>query len=233
LKGTALLLSEVFDDIGERMIGDIDFIIQHKDEGKIKKVLEENKYCSKSTIWLFRFFKHRHLPKTTHKNKIIAVEPHLKLLDTRYRCAFNTKRLLNDFNEGLETVKTPSQSFLFDHCVYNFQINDQGFINSKYSHRSIYDIYKLDCKNSLTIKNIKKDIYTKHYFLIIDKFEIFDINITSTLLSSYFDKLIMLGRNILGKIYIRLIQIVELFVNYKYRKYAFNKIINFSNKKTS
>ena len=39
-----------------------------------------------------------------------------------------TKRLLNDFNEGLETIKTPSQSFLYDHCVYNFQINDGGFI---------------------------------------------------------------------------------------------------------
>ena len=37
LKGTALLLSNVFEDIGERMIGDIDFIIQGKDEEKIKK----------------------------------------------------------------------------------------------------------------------------------------------------------------------------------------------------
>ena len=49
LKGTALLLSNVFEDIGERMIGDIDFIIQHKDEEKIKKVLEKNNYC-KSTF---------------------------------------------------------------------------------------------------------------------------------------------------------------------------------------
>ena len=44
LKGTALLLSNVFEDIGERMIGDIDFIIQHKDEEKIIRVLEKNKY---------------------------------------------------------------------------------------------------------------------------------------------------------------------------------------------
>jgi len=31
LKRTALLLSNVFEDIGEQMIGDIDFIIQHKE----------------------------------------------------------------------------------------------------------------------------------------------------------------------------------------------------------
>ena len=44
LKGTALLLSNVFEDIGERMIGDIDFIIQHKDEQKVEKVLEKNNW---------------------------------------------------------------------------------------------------------------------------------------------------------------------------------------------
>ena len=94
LKGTALLLSNVFEDIGERMIGDIDFIIQGKDEEKIKKVLEKNKYCSKKPFSLFRFFKHQTSSKETHKNKIIAIEPHLKLLDARYRCAFNAKRAI-------------------------------------------------------------------------------------------------------------------------------------------
>ena len=56
LKGTALLLSNVFEDIGERMIGDIDFIIQGKDEEKIKKVLEKNKYSSKKPVGLLRLF---------------------------------------------------------------------------------------------------------------------------------------------------------------------------------
>ena len=40
LKGTALLLSNVFEDIGERMLCDIDFIIQHKNEEKVIKVIE-------------------------------------------------------------------------------------------------------------------------------------------------------------------------------------------------
>tara|TARA_B110000971_G_C19714370_1_gene365713 strand:+ start:44 stop:553 length:510 start_codon:yes stop_codon:yes gene_type:complete len=167
------------------------------------------------------------------KNKTIAIEPHTELLSPGYRCVINSKELINDFKDEAKSIKTPSKSFLFDHCIYNLQINDRGLYNSNYSHRSIYDIFKINCKNRLDIKNIKKDIYTKHYFLTINKFEIFDINITSTLLNSYFDKLIMVGRNILRKIYIRSIQIVELFVNYNYRKYALNKIINFSNKKTS
>ena len=233
LKGSALILSNVFEDIGERMIGDIDFIVQDKDKEKIKNLLYNKNYCGLFPDSLFTFFKPRHFPRIVQKNKTIAIEPHTELLSPGYRCVINSKELINDFKDEAKSIKTPSKSFLFDHCIYNLQINDRGLYNSNYSHRNIYDIFKINCKNRLDIKNIKKDIYTKHYFLTINKFEIFDINITSSLLSSYFDKLIMVGRNILRKIYIRSIQIVELFVNYKYRKYALNKIINFSNKKTS
>ena len=238
LKGTALLLSNVFEDIGERMIGDIDFIIQGKDEEKIKKVLEKNKYCSKKPVSSFSFFKRRHLPKTTHKNKIIAIEPHLKLLDARYRCAFNTKRLLNNFNEGLETIKTPSQSFLFDHCVYNFQINDGGFIGTKHSHRSIYDIYKLDCKKNVTIKNTTKDIYVRHFFLNIEKFNIFNLQLPSSFWSIYNDKILRFLTIASFKI-LPVIErysykcsiLIQLLCNNELRKRALNKIrIHYPNK---
>ena len=86
-------------------------------------------------------------------------------------------------------IKTPCKPFLFDHCIYAIHLRDKGFFNSDYSHRSIYDIFKLDCKNSLTIENIKKDILIKHFFLTIAKFKIFDIPITSSFLSPYSDKL--------------------------------------------
>ena len=227
LKGTALLLSNVFEDIGERMIGDIDFIIKGKDEEKIKKVLEKNKYCSKKPVSSFRLFRHRHLPKATHKNKTIAIEPHLKLLDARYRCAFNSKKLKNDFNQGLKAIKKPSQSFLFDHCIYNFQINDGGFINVKHSHRSIYDIYKLDCKKNVTIKNTTKDIYVKHFFMTIEKFNIFNVQISSSFWSIYHDKIL----RFLMFIFIKILILIQLFFNNELRKHALNKIrIHYSNK---
>ena len=233
LKGTALLLSNVFEDIGERMIGDIDFIVQHKDEEKIKKVLEKNNYCNQHTVSLFRFFKPTHLPKQVHKNKTIALEPHLELLEPKNRWVFNSKRLISAFKQDYKTILTPGKPFLFDHCIYALQIRDRGFFIPYHGHRSIYDIYKLDCKNSLTIKNIKKDIFIKHFFQTIDKFKIFDIHIKTTLFSSYFDKLFRAVRLFSLKVYMRFIQIVELFVSRKYREHALNKIINFFYKKTS
>ena len=123
LKGTALLLSNVFEDIGERMIGDIDFIIQHKDEEKVKKVLEKNNYCTSSNhVDLYRVFKPKHLPRMVNKNKTIAIEPHLELLSPKYRGFFNSKKLINTFKEEIIAIKTPNEPFLFDHCIYALQL---------------------------------------------------------------------------------------------------------------
>ena len=232
LKGTALLLSNVFEDIGERMMCDIDFIIQHKDEEKVEKILEKNNYFTNNIIDLFRVFKPIHLTTRVNKNKTIRIEPHLELLSPKYRVVFNSKKLINAFKDETKTIKTPSKPFLFDHCIYALQIEDKRFFNSYHSHRSIYDIYKLDCKKSLTIKNIKKDIFIKHFFITIDKFKIFDIHIKTTLLNSYFYKFL---RKILiiDQILFQIISIIiELFYSNELRKRALNKISNNYNNKT-
>jgi hypothetical protein len=226
LKGTALLLSNIFDDIGERMIGDIDFIIQHKDEEQVKKILEKNNYCT-PFVDLFRVFKPTHLPRMMNKNKTIAIEPHLEFLEPVHRCFFNSKELLNDFKEEIKMIKTPRKPFLFDHCIYAIHLRDKGFFNSNYSHRSIYDIYKLDCKKSLTIKNIKKDIFIKHFFLTIAEFKIFDVHIATSLSRNCSDKLLIQLFKFsvhIENIYVKNVIIIQLFFNSELRKRALTKI---------
>ena len=238
LKGTALLLSNVFEDIGERMIGDIDFIIRHKDEEKIKKVLKYNNNCKSEKLNLWRLFKPTHLPKLVRENKTIAIETHLELLEPKHRWIFNSKVLRNNFNEELKTIKTPSTSFLFDHCIYALQIRDKGFFIPYHGHRSIYDIYKLNCKSSLTTKNIKKDIYVKHFFINIEKFNIFNLQLPSSFWSIYHDKYLGVLMFILIKILTsierysnKILILIQLFFNNKLRKNALNKIrIHYSNK---
>jgi len=232
LKGTALLLSNVFEDIGERMIGDIDFIIQHKDEEKVEKVLKYNNNCTPQKLSLLRFFKPTHLQRQVYKT--IAIEPHLELLQPRNRWIFNSKVLRNNFNEELKTIKTPSTSFLFDHCIYALQVRDKGFFIPYHGHRSIYDIYKLDCKNSLTINNIKKDIFKKHFFATIAKFKIFDVQITSSFWGLYYDtflRFLTISFKIITTIDSKVTIIIQLFFNNELRKRALNKIIyHYSNK---
>ena len=231
LKGTALLLSNVFEDIGERMIGDIDFIIQGKDEEKIKKVLKYNNNCKSQKLNLWRLFKPTHLPRLVRENKTIAIEAHLELLESRHRWIFNSKVLRDNFNEELKTIMTPSTSFLFDHCVYALQIRDKGFFIPYHGHRSIYDIYKLDCKSSLTTKNVKKDIYVKHFFMTIEKFNIFDLQITSSFYGLFHDKIFRFLTIASIKILIVIERysnicsiLIQLFFNNELRKRALNKI---------
>jgi hypothetical protein len=228
LKGTALLLSNIFDDIGERMIGDIDFIIQHKDEEQVKKVLKKNNYCTSSNhVDSFRVFKPKHLPRMVNKNKTIAIEPHLELLSPKYRGLFNSKELLNDFKDEIKMIKTPCKPFLFDHCIYALQLEDKGFFYSNYSHRSIYDIYKLDCKKSLTIKSIKKDIFIKYFFLTIAEFKIFDVHIATSLSRNCSDKLLIQLFKFsvhIENIYVKNSIIIQLFFNSELRKRALTKI---------
>ena len=238
LKGTALLLSNVFEDIGERMMCDIDFIIQYKDEEKIKKVLEKNKYVNKDSNHLFQVFKPKHLPRMVNKNKTIGIEPHFELLSPKRRYIFNSKKLISAFMDKSKTIKIPSKSFLFDHCIYALQIEDRRILNSIHSHRSIYDIYKLDCKSSSIIKRIKKDFYIKHFFITIDKFKIFDFNFFSNSSISFIDQLfsfisirsfnyLIIIENYLNKFSL----IINLFFNNILREKALNKIIeNYKNK---
>ena len=230
LKGAALLLSNVFEDIGERMMCDIDFIVQHKDKQKVENVLEENNYFKIDTGNIIVKIP-KHVARRVNKNKTIAIEPHLELLNYDYRVVFNSKKLISAFNEKSKTFKTPSKSFLFDHCIYALQLGDGRFFNSHHSHRSIYDIYKLDCKSSLSIKNIKKDIFIKDFFITIDKFKIFDTHIKTSLWRSYFDKLFRVVRLFSLTVCYKFTLIFELFHNSKYRKHALKKIIeNYNNR---
>ena len=208
------------------MIGDIDFIIQHKDEEKIKRVLEKNKYYSLYSDNLFNFFKPKHLPRLLHKNKIIGIEIHTELLPPLFRFVFSSKELVYNFKEEPKKNETPSKSFLFYHCIYGLQIDDQAFFTNHHSHRNTYDIYKLDCKNSLTIKNGTKDIYVRHFFLTIAKFKIFDLQIPSSPVSLYYDKCL---RGLITFYYMLIIKnkffvLIQLLFNTELRKRGLNKV---------
>ena len=147
-------------------------------------------------------------------------------------------QFIKAFKENIKAIKTPNQSFLFDHCIYAFQIPDKGFFIPYHGHRSIYDIYKLDCKKNVTIKNTTKDIYVRHFFMTIEKFNIFDLQITSSFYGLFHDKIFRFLTIASFKILIDIERysskcstIIQLLCNNELRKRALNKIrIHYSNK---
>ena len=110
-------------------------------------------------------------------------------------------------------------------------IRDKGFFIPYHGHRCVYDIYKLNCKKSLTINNIKKDIFKKHFFATIEKFNIFNVEIPSSFWSIYHDKIL----RFLIFIFIKILTVnerysnkcsilIQLLINNELRKRALNKI---------
>ena len=67
----------VYDDLGERMVGDIDILINKEDEANIVKLLNNYGYYSN---YEYKYWKTKHLPRFINKNKVFALEIHNEVL---------------------------------------------------------------------------------------------------------------------------------------------------------
>ena len=165
LKGTGNLLEGLYDDIAERMVGDIDIIISKEDVLKAYKILKKNNYTSNSII----FDSHRHLPRLIKSNKISAIELHKDFLENPHRSSFN---FLSTIDSVLKTDK--NYSFLGDIDkmalnIFSNQITDNGFEKGKISLRNYYDFIILSKKCKLN-EIYKK--YPKYKKIIISYWDI-------------------------------------------------------------
>jgi hypothetical protein len=103
LKGTGNLIEGLYEDIGERMVGDIDFLLSQKDYFKTIDVLKSDNY-SKPDNQLNYFTGFRHYPKLVKPASIAAVEIHNEVTIEKHRSEFNYKiinkdtQLINDFS---------------------------------------------------------------------------------------------------------------------------------------
>ena len=151
LKGTSNLLAGIYDDIAERMIGDIDLLLSETDLQSAFKILKSDGYSTSKNL-LNHFPKHRHYPRLVKEENIAAVEVHKDVIIEKYRNEFNFNiisedaQLINNFSL-LSFENQLSLSIIAD------QINDYGFELIKFSLRNAYDVFlfskKVDTKKTI------------------------------------------------------------------------------------
>ncbi|WP_343330492.1 nucleotidyltransferase family protein [Polaribacter staleyi] len=151
LKGTGNLLEGLYEDIGERMVGDIDIILTKENVLEANKILQNNNYTSSSIM----FDDHRHLPRLTKVNKIAAIELHKDFLEIPYRNNFN-------YSSIKDSVVTTEQNYSFLSAVdkmamniFSNQITDDGYEKASILLRNYYDFILLsqNCiSNEVSIK---------------------------------------------------------------------------------
>ena len=146
LKGTANLLAGIYEDIAERMVGDIDFIFSKEDYPRAITILTKFGYSDVVKIDYNRpMFKH--YPRLKKENSIAAIEIHKELLLKKYATHFNFSIIKKD-SQIINEVTVLSYSNKLKLSIISNQINDDGFYYKTMALRNAYDVFLLSKKTS-------------------------------------------------------------------------------------
>ena len=143
LKGTGNLLAEIFDDIAERMVGDIDLLFSKNDYSKAIIALRDFRYSRKIPF----VSSERHYPRLIKKDSIAAVEIHKELLLEKYTNEFNYS-FVNKDSQVINGVGVLSYANKLNLSIIANQINDHGFYFKTIALRNAYDVFLLSKKTN-------------------------------------------------------------------------------------
>lgn len=158
LKGTGNLLEGLYEDIAERMVGDIDFIVSNEEYLETIEVIINYGY-TKVISENYDFPQFKHYSRLHKKNKIAAVEIHKELLVEKYANEFNYKVVKESFQKigNITFLSYDNQLCL---SIIAKQINDDGQYFKDIALRNGYDVFLLSkktiAKNSFIKFNVLK-----------------------------------------------------------------------------
>ena len=167
LKGTGNLLAGIYEDIGERMVGDIDFILSKEDYPKAIIILREFGYSEVDKYKYYFPDVYKHYRRLQKESSIAAIEIHSRLLDI--------KKYSNEFNyifagkdsQVINGFKVLSYANKLNLSIIANQINDHGFYYKTMALRNAYDVFLLSKKTSAkaTMNTLDKLKYPLNCFL--------------------------------------------------------------------
>ena len=146
LKGTGNLLADLYEDIAERMVGDIDFIFSKDDYSKAIKVLRVFGY---SEVEKYKYYipEEKHYRRLQKENNIAAIEIHNELLIEKYANEFNYSFVAKN-SQVMNGASVLSYANKLNLSIIANQINDSGFYYKTMALRNAYDVFLLSKKTN-------------------------------------------------------------------------------------
>ena len=141
LKGTGNLLEGLYEDLGERMVGDIDVIVQRNQLSESKLILKKNGYKKGVEV----LFDHRHESRLIKEKQIAALEIHKELLTEKYAPAFNYNTIQKEIQK-INDITILSFEHQLVLSIATYQINDHGYHYKNIALRNAYDVFLLSKK---------------------------------------------------------------------------------------
>ena len=145
LKGTGNLLAGIYEEIAERMVGDIDFIFSKEDYPEAIKVLREFEYSEVEKKEYYPPVANKHYRRLQKENNIAAIEIHNELLIEKYANEFNYSFVEKDA-QVIDEVVVLSYANKLNLSIIANQINDNGFSYKIMALRNAYDVFLLSKK---------------------------------------------------------------------------------------
>lgn len=171
LKGSALLLSNKFDVLNERMIGDIDILIRKESVLKARDLIIKNGYKFLSTEINFTqgLIETKHLNRMIAENQIAAVELHKEVLNGNKIRLLPSEKLFSETVE-IGRKKILNSKRLTEHIILNWRFNDHGLLKKTLSLRVVYDYLNVINSDSNKMKGANKPSQIKfnNYLKIYD-----------------------------------------------------------------
>ena len=165
LKGVGNLFQDFYDDIAERMIADIDFLIAKEDYEKTIHLVENFGYAKvekhKHHSPLFK-----HHPRLQKEGCFAGVEIHKEVLIEKFADEFNYDIIKHKCiqTNGVTVLSYHNQLSLF---ILSNQINDDGFYLKNLTLKPAYDVYLISKKTNAkeAFQNFNKLKYPLNCFL--------------------------------------------------------------------
>ena len=157
LKGSALLLSNKFDVLNERMIGDIDILIRKESVLKARDLIIKNGYKFLKTEIHFTkgLIEQKHLKRMTHENQIAAVELHKEVLNGNKIRLLTSEKLFSETVE-IGRKKILNSKSLTEHIILNWRFNDHGLLKKTLSLRVVYDYINMTNSDYTNVEGINR-----------------------------------------------------------------------------
>ena len=144
LKGTGNLLAGLYEDIAERMVGDIDFLVSKKEFFSTIEIFKNNSYGKEENQKDFNT-RNRHYTRLVKKVHIAGVEIHKEIITEKYMNEFNYSFVEKD-SQVINEVAVLSYANKLNLSIIADQINDDGFYYKKMALRNAYDVFLLSKK---------------------------------------------------------------------------------------
>lgn len=148
LKGTANLIDNLYSNVGERMIGDIDLLVREKDYFKTAEILKHVGYKQEEVNIFDELNTITHYPRLFRHDVPADVEIHRLPVESRF-----TTKFLNDniFEKKLilpniQNCFVTCDSHKLLHTFIHSQLSNKGYSYRIASLRDLYDFYLISNK---------------------------------------------------------------------------------------